>query len=190
MLLPPLDTSWSLFLDRDGVINRRLPGAYVREWPEFQWLPGALEAIAGLTQRAGRSFVVTNQQGIGKGLMSEENLARIHTRMLAAVEAAGGRIDAIYHCPGLAAAEPNCRKPNPAMALQAREEFPEVDFRRSVMIGDSLSDMQFGQALGMYNVLVATKAEEREAIRKAQGQGLRIDARAASLYEFYVNLRI
>ncbi len=189
MFLPAINRSWSLFLDRDGVINRRLPGAYVREWPEFQWLPGALEAIAGLSQKVGRAFVVTNQQGIGKGLMSEESLARIHARLLKAVEAAGGRIDAIYHCPDLASTGPNCRKPSPAMGRRAREEFPEVDFRRSVMIGDSLSDMQFGQALGMYNVLITTKTEEEEIIKKATGRGLRIDARATSLYEFYINLQ-
>ena len=70
--------SWTLFLDRDGVINRRLPGAYVQSWEAFHWLPGALEAIAGLTQNVGRAFVVTNQQGIGKGLMTVASLELIH----------------------------------------------------------------------------------------------------------------
>ncbi len=74
------------------------------------------------------------------------------------------------------------------MALQARNEFPDVDFQRSVMVGDSLSDMQFGQALGMFNVLIATKTEEMEPIQKAKGQGLKIDAQYDSLYNFYVSV--
>lgn len=183
-----LDKSWTLFLDRDGVINRRLPGGYVCKWEEFHWLPGVLEAIAGLTQNAGRAFVVTNQQGIGKGLMTEKNLEQIHARMRKEITAAGGRIDAVYYCPDLSSAVPNCRKPQPAMALRARDEFPEVDFQRSVMVGDSLSDMQFGQALGMFNVLIATKAEEMEFIRKAQDRGLKIDAQFYSLYNFYASV--
>ncbi|MCB0551629.1 MAG: HAD family hydrolase [Phaeodactylibacter sp.] len=188
MALPTIDRSWSLFLDRDGVINRRLPGDYVRDWEAFEWLPGALEAIAGLTQRAGRSFVVTNQQGIGKGLMTEQSLALIHALMQQEITVAGGRIDAVYHCPDLSSAFPNCRKPGPAMAMQAKRAFPDVDFRRSVMVGDSLSDMQFGQALGMYTVLVTGKTEEQEAFRDAVERGLKIDARCGSLYEFYTDL--
>lgn len=188
MKIPNLDTSWSLFFDRDGVINRRLPGGYVRSWDEFEWLPGALEAIAGLTRRAGRAFVVTNQQGVGKGLMTEEELSCIHERLLQEVAAAGGHIDAVYHCPDLSALKPNCRKPHPAMALQARSEFPEVEFQRSVMLGDSLSDMQFGEALGMFNVLVANKNDERELLQKALGRGLKIDIQVGSLYEFFANL--
>ena len=186
--MPVIDNSWALFLDRDGVINRRLPGEYVKKWEEFEWLPGGLEAIVGLAQKFGRVFVVTNQQGIGKGLMTEEMLARIHASMLEEVADAGGRIDAVYHCPDLSTHKPNCRKPAPAMALQAKREFPEVDFRRSVMVGDSVSDMQFGQALGMFTVLVSTKTDEAGALQLAQGQGLKIGARFGSLYEFCANL--
>ena len=186
--MPVIDNSWALFLDRDGVINRRLPGEYVKKWEEFEWLPGGLEAIVGLAQKFGRVFVVTNQQGIGKGLMTEEMLARIHASLLEEVAAAGGRIDAVYHCPDLSSHKPNCRKPAPAMALQAKREFPEVDFRRSVMVGDSVSDMQFGQALGMFTVLVSTKTDEAGALQLAQGQGLKIGARFGSLYEFCANL--
>ncbi len=185
-----LDKTWSLFLDRDGVANRRLPDDYVRDWASFQWLPGTLEAIAKLTQIAGRAFIVTNQQGIGKGLMTERELVVIHARMQQEIEAAGGRIDAVYHCPDLSSKTPNCRKPNPAMALRAQEEFPEVDFRRSIMVGDSLSDIQFGQALGMFTVLVGTKTGEQAFIRQAIAQGLRVDAQFGSLYEFCQSLRL
>ena len=181
----PIDHSWTMFFDRDGVINRRLPGAYVQQWEQFEWLPDALAALAGLTQLAGHSFVVTNQQGIGKGLMTEQDLEIIHSRMLREAESAGGRIDAIYHCPDLSSQANNCRKPAPAMGLEAKRAFPKVDFQRSVMIGDSLSDMQFGQALGMYNILVETKTEELERIAEAEKQGLRINGRFDSLWAFY-----
>lgn len=173
---PAFGPSWTLFLDRDGVINRRLPGAYVRTWAEFEWLPGALPAIASFGRLFGRVVVVTNQQGIGKGLMTEAALHRIHRQMLAGVEAFGGRIDGVYHCPALALEQPNCRKPGPAMALQARQDFPGIDFRRSVMVGDSWSDMEFGQRLGMFNVLVVNKEEEQSALIHAREQGIRADA--------------
>ena len=184
MGLPNFDRTWSLFLDRDGVLNRRLPGDYVRTPEGFEWLPGVREALASLAEVFGHILVVTNQQGIGKGLMSEADLAAVHEVMLREATAAGGRIDGVYHCPDLAAARPNCRKPAPALARQAQRDFPAIDFRRSVMVGDSLSDMEFGQRLGMFNVLVATKAEDAPAIAQAQAQGLRLDLQVERLADF------
>jgi D-glycero-D-manno-heptose 1,7-bisphosphate phosphatase len=147
-------SGWTLFLDRDGVINRRLPGDYVKTWPQFEFLPGVLTAIAGFSTLFKRIIVVTNQQGIGKGLMNEVQLAGIHGRLKETVEAAGGRIDAVYFCPHLAADNCTCRKPNPGMALQAQADFPEIDFSRSVMAGDTASDIQFGLNLGMITVCI------------------------------------
>jgi len=158
----------TLFLDRDGVINRRLPGAYVREWPEFEFLPGVPEAIARLRAHFDRVVVVTNQQGIGKGLMSEEDLNKVHRQMRAALEKAGGHIDAVYFCPDLASKPGNCRKPAPAMGHWARRDFPDIDFDRSVMVGDSLSDMVFGKELGMFTVLITTKDEEAKNLASAK----------------------
>lgn len=149
-----IDKSWTLFLDRDGVINKRLPGDYVKEPAEFEFLPGVLESIAAFSKLFGRIIIVTNQQGIGKGLMTENDLQKVHQHMLSEIEAAGGHIDAVYHCPGLAEDDPPCRKSNPGMALQAKEDFPEIDFGKSVMIGDSESDMEFGRRLGMKCILV------------------------------------
>jgi len=177
-----LSYSWTLFLDRDGVLNRRLPGAYVRSWEEFEWLPRVLDALALLSHSFGRIVVVTNQQGIGKGLMGEEELAEVHRRMLAAVEAAGGRIDGIYYCPDLASSPNNCRKPAPAMAIQAKQDFPEIDFRKSVIVGDSISDMQFGQQLGMYKVLITTKEEEANELRMLKS--LQIEEQHTSLWNW------
>ena len=148
----PIDKSWTLFLDRDGVINRRLLDDYVKRWDEFEFLPGVKEAIAKLSRIFGRVVIVSNQQGIGKGLMTEKDLDHIHSMMVHEIEEAGGRIDAIYHCPELKEKNPECRKPKPGMALQAQKDFPEIDFEKSVMIGDSESDIEFGKRLGMLTV--------------------------------------
>lgn len=146
--------SRTLFLDRDGVVNERIPGDYVRRSEDFHFLPGVLDAIGFLRASFDRVVVVTNQQGIGKGWMSEADLDRVHGRMVDAFLSRGVRLDGIYHCPGLAADRPVCRKPLPGMALQAMVEYPEIEPSRSVMVGDSLSDIQFGRRLGMYTVKV------------------------------------
>ena len=138
-----------LFLDRDGILNKHLLGDYVRNWSMWEWLPGVLETMPKLAKRYQRIFIVSNQQGVGKGLMTSEELADIHRRMLADIEAAGGRIDKVYVCTELESAHSPNRKPEPGMALQAQRDFPEVDFHRSVMVGDSSSDEQFARNLRM-----------------------------------------
>ncbi|MEZ4721657.1 MAG: HAD family hydrolase [Flavobacteriales bacterium] len=144
-----IDSSWTLFLDRDGVINKRIVDDYVKHYHEFEFLDGVLEALKLLNPVFDRIVVVTNQQGIGKGVMTERDLLAIHEHMLAEVFTEGGRIDAIFHCPELAENDPACRKPNTGMAIEAREQFPEIDFSKSIMVGDSDSDMEFGERLGM-----------------------------------------
>ncbi len=165
-------TNWTLFLDRDGVINERLPGAYISQWSDFQFTNGAEEAIARFSAFFSRIFIVTNQQGIGKGLMSIGQLEAIHRQMQSALNAKGGQVHGIYFCPDLKSKEGHCRKPGPAMALQAQKEFPEISFEHSVMVGDSISDIQFGQQLGMKTVLIDTKEDEREQWIAASRQGL------------------
>ena len=134
-----------LFLDRDGILNKHLPGDYVRNWSMWEWLPGILEAMPVLAKRFKRIFIVTNQQGVGKGLMTEADLEDVHRHMLADIEAAGGRIDRVYVCIALESEKSPNRKPEIGMALQAQRDFPEVDFHRSVMVGDSKSDELFAQ---------------------------------------------
>ncbi len=134
-----------LFLDRDGILNKHLPGDYVRNWSMWEWLPGILEAMPVLAKRFKRIFIVTNQQGVGKGLMTEADLEDVHRHMLADIEAAGGRIDRVYVCTALESEKSPNRKPEIGMALQAQRDFPEVDFHRSVMVGDSKSDELFAQ---------------------------------------------
>lgn len=153
---PERTDDWTLFLDRDGVLNRRLVGDYVQRPADFEWLPGVLRALQVLRKRFARMVIVTNQQGIGKGLMSEGDLSRVHDRLQTDAAAFGVGFDGIYHCPALAIDRDPCRKPGPGMALQARRDYPEIDFARSVMVGDSPSDVGFGESLGMYTVGITT----------------------------------
>ena len=138
-----------LFLDRDGVLNKHLPGDYVRCREMWEWLPHVLSKTAELAGRYARIFIVSNQQGVGKGLFSNSDLQDVHTHMLRDIEKAGGRIDKIYVCTALEESHNPDRKPGIGMALQAKTDFPEVDFHESVMVGDSLSDMLFGYRCGM-----------------------------------------
>ena len=149
-----IDREWSVFLDRDGVINKRLPGDYVKKWEEFEFLPGVVEALSVLSGIFGYVFVVTNQQGIGKGLMSEKDLERVHEKMISEIEAGGGRIDGIYHSPYLESENHPSRKPQPGMAMQAIMDFPRVILEKSLMVGDTVTDIQFGHNTGMYTVLI------------------------------------
>ena len=138
---------WCLFLDRDGVVNTRIMNGYVRTWAEFAFVPGALPAIAVLSRWAPRLVVVTNQQGVGKGLMTETALVDIHARMRAAVAAAGGRVDDVRFCPHLAGDACGCRKPNPGMPLAYLREHPVAHPALSVMVGDTDSDMAMASRL-------------------------------------------
>ena len=138
-----------LFLDRDGILNKHLPGDYVRNWNMWEWLPGVLDAMPLLAKRYQRIFIVTNQQGVGKGLMTQADLDDVHRHMLSDIEKAGGRIDKVYVCTDLESSHSPNRKPEIGMALQAQRDFPEVDFHRSVMVGDSKSDELFAQRSGM-----------------------------------------
>jgi histidinol-phosphate phosphatase family protein len=147
-----IDQTWTLFLDRDGVINERIVGDYVKRVEDFHFMPGALNAIVELSKTFQRIIVVTNQQGIGKGLMTERNLLDVHRYMQSEVEKHRGKIDAAYFAPQLSAENSEMRKPNIGMAKQAQTDFPEIDFAKAVMIGDSDSDIVFGQKAGMITV--------------------------------------
>jgi histidinol-phosphate phosphatase family protein len=151
-----IDTSWTLFLDRDGVINRRPLTDYVKSWEEFEFLPGTRAALCKLAAVFSRIIIVTNQQGIGKNLMTTEDLTKIHQRMCTEIEKHGGRIDQIYFCPDLAAKPASCRKPGIKMAQQAKEDHPDIDFSRSIMAGDTAGDMKFGIHAGMKTVYINT----------------------------------
>ncbi len=147
---------WTLFLDRDGVINRRLIDEYVRNWDAFEFLPDFLETIPFFSTYFARIVIITNQQGVGKGLMSLENVHQIHEKLCAQVDSRGGRIDGIYVCPHLKSDNCSCRKPAIGMGLQAKAAFPDIDFSRSIFIGDSESDIECGNEMGTQTILLSS----------------------------------
>ena len=146
-----LDT---LFLDRDGVINMKLDGRYVRNFEEFEFMPGAELAIANLSKIFKRILVVTNQQGIAKGIMSAEDLNSLHKTMIQKLKATGGAIQKIYYCPHLDAENCKCRKPNTGMIEQAIIDFPDLKNENSYLVGDSDSDITAGNEMGLITVKV------------------------------------
>jgi histidinol-phosphate phosphatase family protein len=148
-----IDKTWTLFLDRDGVINEKRENDYVKNWNEFSFLNGALDAISKLSNIFGRIIVVTNQRGVGRGFMKEKDLIAIHEKMINEIILNSGRIDKIYCCTDILD-ESNCRKPNIGMGIQAMRDFPEINPQKSIMIGDSISDMIFGNNLGFYCIMI------------------------------------
>lgn len=152
-----IDNTWTLFLDRDGVINKRVFGGYITKIEDFEFIDNVPSVVSGLNDFFHLIFVVTNQQGIAKGLMSERNLLEIHSYMMDEVHLAGGKIDKCYFAPNLRGAEDDMRKPNPVMAELAKMEFPEIDYKHSIMVGDTDSDIEFGRNLGMKTVRVVTE---------------------------------
>jgi len=139
---------WTVFLDRDGVLNRKAPdGDYVKSWDEFAWLPGAREAIRLLNTAGALAVVVTNQRGVAKGLMRTDDVVNIHRRMQDELREVGARLDGIYFCPH-ESGRCRCRKPEIGLFMQARSELPEIDFSRSFVVGDSLADMEAAHRIG------------------------------------------
>lgn len=175
--LKNIDNTWTLFLDRDGVINHEKHLDYIHTWDEFVFYEGVKEAMKIFAERFKHIFVVTNQKGVGKGMTLLKDLNTIHKNMLAEIKMNGGRIDKVYFCTDLEETSP-CRKPNPGMAYQAKEDFPAIDFNKSIMVGNTLSDMEFGRNIGAVTIFLPTTRPEVEHTDD------RIDAVYASLLHF------
>ena len=144
----------TLFLDRDGVINKKLEGRYVRNWQEFEFIPNALLAIKKLSKRFKRIIVVTNQQGIGKAIMTIDELSVLHELMKKEIVENGGKIDKIYFCPHLEKENCDCRKPAIGMIKRAIKDFPTLNLKKTFLVGDSLSDIEAGERAGIKTVKV------------------------------------
>lgn len=141
-----------LLLDRDGVINQRIVNDYVKSWQSFVFIPGALNALSVLSKIYYGIAIVTNQQCVSKGLLSKEDLQHIHHAMVQEIQSAGGHIHAIYAATELASDHPVYRKPGMGWKAAIIKDFPGVDFSLSTMVGDSDSDIAFGNALGCTTV--------------------------------------
>ena len=173
---------WCLFLDRDGVINRQVVGDYVRSWQHFEFLPGAPLALKGLREWAPHLVVVTNQQGIGKGLMGADDVVDIHERLQAELAAGGVAIDAFEVCPHLEAAGCTCRKPRPGLVLDWLAQHPSSDPLLSVVVGDDLRDIELA-----HNVAAAVGGCASIHIGGAGLSGVG-DASFDSLWDFAVEV--
>jgi histidinol-phosphate phosphatase family protein len=176
-----IDRNWTLFLDRDGVINEEKENSYIFHYGEFRFYDQVKEALRIFASVFGRIVIVTNQRGVGRGLMTAEQLEIIHDRMVAEIVLAGGRIDGIYYADSLDDEHPH-RKPNPGLAFAAQADFPEIDFRRALMVGNNLSDMEFGRNAGMYTVYLRTTLPDQPLPHPA------IDLVFNSLYDFAKHL--
>jgi len=170
-----------VFLDRDGVLNRKMPeGVYVCDWAQFQWLPGAREAIAGMKRAGLTVVVVSNQRGIALGRLTVAQLELIHGNMQTDLAERGGSLDAIYYCPHDVDAC-HCRKPDIGLFEQAFENFPQANAHNSVAIGDSLSDIQAGRRIGMKAIFIEGEPGRQKA--GATDAAALADAVAGSLLE-------
>jgi histidinol-phosphate phosphatase family protein len=147
----------AIILDRDGVLNEKAPRAnYVRNWAEFKWLPGAKESLCLLNNAGFKVIIVSNQAGINRKAMSEDDLFDIHRKMVKEAEQAGGRIDAIYYCPHDWDEGCECRKPRPGMLFQAQHDF-NLDLSRTLFVGDDERDGQAAEAAGCLSALVSSE---------------------------------
>jgi D-glycero-D-manno-heptose 1,7-bisphosphate phosphatase len=171
----------SVFLDRDGVLNEKMPeGRYVTAWTEFRALPGVTKSLARLNAAGLHVLVVSNQRGIALGLYSAADVEAIHSKFQKALSEAGARVDAFYFCPH-DKGQCDCRKPLPGMFEQAQRNFPEITAAESAMIGDSLSDIEFGRRLGMRTVFIRGDRERQK--NGAEEAAQLADICAASLEE-------
>ncbi len=169
-----IDKSWTLFLDRDGVINKKKENGYIECWEEFFFIDGVLNAITNLNKVFGRTIIVTNQRGVGKKIMTERDLESIHKNMNEIIKNNLGLIDKIYCCTQISE-RAYCRKPNSGMAILAKNDFPEINFSKSIIVGDSKSDIEFGKKLGFKTVYISSKKQDCN---------FKSDFKFKSLYEF------
>ncbi|MBK9246905.1 MAG: HAD-IIIA family hydrolase [Ignavibacteria bacterium] len=144
----------AFFFDRDGIVNKRLMGGYVTRPSEFEFQPDFVALFQLVKSHGFYTVIITNQQGIGKGIMTENDLSDVHNYMqLKLIESTGISFDAIYYCGDLEQTNSQRRKPNPGMLLEAIEAH-YLDSTISIMLGDSISDVQAGKAVGSTTILI------------------------------------
>lgn len=149
-----------VILDRDGVINHDSDD-YIKTLDEWVPYPAAIDAMARLSRAGWQLAVATNQSGIARGYYDDATLAAMHSRMTELVTAAGGHLDYIAYCPHVDADECDCRKPLPGLLNQIQTALGIQSLAGNWMVGDSLRDLQAGDAMGCRSALVRTGKGER-----------------------------
>lgn len=172
----------TVFLDRDGVINKGDKN-YVVDWVKCEFIPGSIEAIRLLTENDYRVIIITNQSGIDKGFFTHKELTKLHDEMKEIIEYYGGRIDDIYYCPHRPDAGCDCRKPMPGMILRATEKY-NIDLAETCMVGDWVWDMECGKAAGCGKlILVKTGDRFEEARQKCKERNIKLTYVAENLLD-------
>lgn len=152
-----------VFLDRDGVINRKAPeGKYISEWSDFEILPGVEDAIAKLNGGEFRVLVMSNQRGVARGLYTAKDVEELHRRLQQHLHAYSAHLDGFYYCPH-DEDQCDCRKPSPGLLERAARDFPDITPSTSVLIGDSLSDIEAAKKFGCRSVFIEGDPETRKA---------------------------
>ncbi len=157
-----------LFFDRDGIVNEHPADYYIRSWDEFRFMPGFIESLRIAQAKGYAAVIITNQQGVGKGIYSAKTVETIHANLLAELSGQGLDVLDVLYCPHLAEENCDCRKPKPGMICEAARKH-DLDLSASWMVGDQERDIESGHAAGCRCIRVAddeTAAEHRVTTMK------------------------
>lgn len=168
-----------VFLDRDGVINHDSPD-YIKNWSEFEFLPGAVNALKQLTENGFKTILITNQSAINRGLTTRDAIEHIHRMLNQRVEAAGGQIQDIFFCPHRPDQNCDCRKPKPGLIWQAASKY-HLDLSETVMVGDNIKDIQCARNAGCGRAVLVRTGCGRQAEKQLQSMALSPDHICADL---------
>jgi len=146
---------YTLFIDRDGVINQPIINDYARSPSDFKFCEGAQNALVQLKKIFGRVILLTNQQGIGKGIMTAQSLENVHLKMYNAIHTSGAYFDLVLYAPYLSNKNHSWRKPSIGMMKKAKQYFPEINYAKSIMVGDSPGDMALADQIGSIKVKIS-----------------------------------
>ena len=170
-----------IFLDRDGVINYDFDG-FIKCVAEFIFLPRSLAALRLLTESGFDVILISNQSGVGRGIIAPANLAAIHRHLIETVETNGGRIKDIFFCPHIPEDDCDCRKPKPGLIFKARDTY-DIDLSKTVMVGDKLIDINCARRAGCEKAILVRTGHGEKADRSLAERGFPIDYLADDLYD-------
>ncbi len=185
----PAKKTGAIFLDRDGVINLPPAGRYISNWDQFRFLPDVLKTLHRLKKRGDRIIVISNQSGVGRGIMTKRQLTEVTRKMVTAIRKSGGHLDAVYYCTHHPEKSCRCRKPHPSMLQQAARRFA-IDLKKSFFIGDSETDILTGRSVGCRTILVLTGRHTKETAKHLATQPDRISRNLTQAVRWIAQERI